>query len=84
LGFFHEPPSPHPQPCAERLQLRVKNGATSEITIQGKKAARGERMTKGTGWRLAKVSGRKRIFVGTLKETINMGSRRIAIFSVPK
>jgi hypothetical protein len=41
-------------------------------------------MTKGTGWRLAKVSGRKRIFVGTLKETINMGSRRIAIFSVPK
>lgn len=41
-------------------------------------------MTKGTGWRLAKVSGRKRIFVGTLKETINIGSQRIAIFSVPK
>jgi hypothetical protein len=56
----------------------------NEITIQGKKAARGERMTKGTGWRLAKVSGRKRIFVGTLKETINIGSQRIAIFSVPK
>ncbi len=56
----------------------------AEITIKGKKARRGERMTKGTGWRLAKISGRKRVFVGTLLETINMGSRRIAIFSVPK
>jgi hypothetical protein len=56
----------------------------SEITIRGKKPRRGEKMTKGTGWRLAKVSGRKRVFVGTLLETINMGSKRIAIFSVPK
>ena len=58
--------------------------ATSEITIQGKKAKRGERMTKGTGWRLVLVRGEKRVFVGTLLETINMGSKRIAIFSVPK
>jgi hypothetical protein len=58
--------------------------AKSEITIKGKKPRRGEKMTKGTGWRLAKVSGRKRVFVGTLLETINMGHRRIAIFSVPK
>jgi len=41
-------------------------------------------MTKGTGWRLATTRGRKRVFVGTLLETINMGSKRIAIFSVPK
>jgi len=57
----------------------------SEITIKGKKPRRGEKMTKGTGWRLAVVRGRKRVFVGTLLETINMGpTKRIAIFSVPK
>ncbi|MFY9727080.1 MAG: hypothetical protein WB579_10695 [Bryobacteraceae bacterium] len=57
---------------------------TSEITIKGKRPRKGEKMTKGTGWRLAVVRGRKRVFVGTLLETINMGSKRIAIFSVPK
>ena len=56
----------------------------SEITIKGKRPRKGEKMTKGTGWRLAVVRGRKRVFVGTLLETINMGSKRIAIFSVPK
>jgi len=56
----------------------------AEITIKGRKARRGERMTKGKGWRLALVRGRKRMFVGTLLETINLGSKRIAIFSVPK
>lgn len=56
----------------------------SEITIRGKKAKRGERMTKGTFWRLARVRGQNLVFVGTLLETINMGRRRIAIFSVPK
>jgi hypothetical protein len=55
-----------------------------EISIKGKKARRGERMTKGTGWRLAIVRGRKRVFVGTLIQTINIGTKRIAIFSVPK
>jgi hypothetical protein len=55
-----------------------------EITIHGKKAKKGERMTKGTGWRLAIVRGRKRVFVGTLLDTYNFGSRRLAIFSVPK
>jgi hypothetical protein len=58
--------------------------AANEITIQGKKPRKGEKMTKGTGWRLATVRGRKRVFAGTLLETINMGQRRIAIFSVPK
>jgi hypothetical protein len=56
----------------------------NEVTIRGAKARRGERMTKGQGWRLAVVRGRKRIFVGTLLTTINMGARRLAIFSVPK
>jgi hypothetical protein len=56
----------------------------SEITIKGQKAKRGERMTKGSGWRLATTKGKKRVFVGTLVETINFGGKRIAIFSVPK
>ena len=55
-----------------------------EITIKGKKAKKGQRMTKGQGWRLVAVKGRERIFVGTLLDTINMGSKRLAIFSVPK
>jgi len=56
----------------------------SDIKIQGKKARRGERMTKGKGWRLAVVRGSKRVFVGTLLDTINLGTKRLAIFSVPK
>ncbi len=55
-----------------------------DITIKGQKAKRGERMTKGKGWRLATTTGEKRVFVGTLLETINRGKERIAIFSVPK
>lgn len=55
-----------------------------QIQIMGKKAKRGDRMTKGKGWRLAVIKGDKRIFVGTLLETINMGNKRLAIFSVPK
>jgi hypothetical protein len=56
----------------------------SEISIKGQRARKGERMTKGAGWRLATTRGRKRVFVGTLLYTINMGNRRLAIFSVPK
>ena len=56
----------------------------SEITIRGEKAKRGERMRKGKGWRIAAVKGRKRVFTATLLETVNAGSVRIAIFSVPK
>ena len=41
-------------------------------------------MTKGNSWRLAIIKGKKRVFVGTLLETINRGKERIAIFSVPK
>lgn len=56
----------------------------TNIALSGKKAKKGERMTKGAGWRLAVIKGDKRVFVGTLLETINMGNKRIAIFSVPK
>ena len=54
------------------------------ITFSGEKAKRGERMTKGKGWRLAVTKGKKRVFVATLLETINLGDKRLAIFSVPK
>ena len=56
----------------------------AEIIIKGVKAKRGERMTKGQGWRLVVVKGKKRIFVGTLLDTYNFGKKRLAIFSVPK
>jgi len=56
----------------------------NEITIKGKLARKGERMTKGKGWRLAKVTGRKRVFKASLRYIMNVGSKRIAIFNVPK
>ncbi len=56
----------------------------SDVTIKGRKAKKGERMTGGNGWRLATTKGKKRVFVGTLLTTLNMGSKRVAIFSVPK
>jgi hypothetical protein len=57
----------------------------SGVTIHGEPARKGERMTKGKAWRLAATKGRKRVFVGTLLETINLDKkRRLAIFSVPK
>jgi hypothetical protein len=56
----------------------------NQIKIMGQRARRGERMTKGKGWRLAIEKGRKRVFIGTLLETINFGDKRLAIFSVPK
>ena len=54
------------------------------IIIKGVKAKSGQRMTGGSGWRLATTKGRKRVFAGTLLKTFNLGKRRIAIFSVPK
>ena len=61
-----------------------KAKAVSGIIIKGTKAKKGERMTMGQGWRLATVKGSKRVFVGTLLTTINIGAKRLAIFSVPK
>lgn len=56
----------------------------AEISIKGTRARRGERMTKGQGWRLVTTARSKRVFVGTLLQTFNFGNKRIAIFSVPK
>jgi hypothetical protein len=67
-------------PHCEGGQITV----AKEITIKGQPARKGERMTKGKGWRLATVKGRRRVFVGTLLDTVNHGKARIAIFSVPK
>lgn len=58
--------------------------AKTTITIQGTKPNKGERMTAGTGWRLAATKGKKRVFNARLIQTINVGSTRLAIFSVPK
>ena len=52
------------------------------MTINAKKAKRGERMTGGRGYRL--VTKGNKMFVGTLIRTINVGKYRLAIFSVPK
>jgi hypothetical protein len=54
------------------------------IMIKAVKAAKGERITSGSGWRLATPKGKKRVFVGALLQTLNFRNRRFAIFSVPK
>ena len=54
------------------------------VRIKRTKRRKGKRMTKGKGWKLETTNGRERIFKGTLLETINLGNKRIAIFSVPK
>ncbi len=53
------------------------------ITIKGQRAKKGERMT-GSGWHLATTKGRKRVFRAKLLSTHNLGTKRIAVFSVPK
>jgi hypothetical protein len=55
-----------------------------QITIKGRRAKKGERMTGGRAWRLAATKGKTRIFPATLLKTFNFGKQRIAIFSVPK
>ncbi len=45
---------------------------------------RGKKMTKTGNWLLATKKGRKRQFSATLLKTLNFGSKRFAIFSVPK
>jgi hypothetical protein len=54
------------------------------VAKKTKKLRRGKKMTKGSGWKLVPTSGRKREFKGTLLATINHGSKRLAIFNVPK
>jgi len=57
---------------------------TVTVTLTGERARRGERMTSGAGWHLMRKKGRKRVFLGTLIDTVNAGSVRLAIFRVPK
>jgi len=56
----------------------------SHTRVLGQKVRKGEKMTKGSRWRLVAQSGRKRAFAGTLLTTFNLGHRRMAVFSVPK
>jgi hypothetical protein len=44
---------------------------------------KGKRLTKGI-WVLVPKGGKARKFSGALLNTINLGSKRIAIFSIPK
>jgi len=53
------------------------------ITIRAARARKGERMTRG-GYQLVPRRGRKRIFSGSLIDTVNVGKIRIALFTVPK
>ena len=55
-----------------------------QTRIMGQKVRRGARMTMGSGWRLAKETGSRRVFAGTLLATFNLDDKRIAVFSVPK
>lgn len=52
------------------------------VVYQGETFTRGDRITKGA-WRLLNKDNRK-VFVGSLVDTINVGKYRLAIFSVPK
>jgi len=54
----------------------------TSVTILGVKTRRGEKMLTGP-YRLVNVHT-KRVFVGSLIDTINKGKLRLAIFSVPK
>jgi hypothetical protein len=60
----------------------AKKSKRTKITYEGEAATRGERMTKGP-WRLMNKNNKK-VFVGSLIDTINIGGKRLAIFSVPK
>ena len=57
---------------------------TVTVTLTGERARRGERMTSGAGWHLMRKKGRQRVFLGTLIDTVNAGSVRLAVFRVPK
>jgi len=58
--------------------------AAKKLTISGKQPAKGIRMRKDSKWTIAATDGKGRTFVATLITTINAGSKRLAIFSVPK
>jgi hypothetical protein len=55
-----------------------------KIKFLGRRVRKGKHMTMGKGWKLAFEKGRKRVFYGTLLATFNFGSKRLAVFNVPK
>ena len=67
-----------------RKPANRKARKTVTVTLTGERARRGERMTSGAGWHLIRKKGRKRVFLGSLIDTVNAGNVRLAIFRVPK
>lgn len=65
-----------------KRKRRPVTARKTSITIQGYPTKRGEKMLNGR-YRMVNIDT-KRVFVGTLIDTINKGKIRIAIFSVPK
>jgi hypothetical protein len=63
-------------------KTRRPNERETSVTIYGRKCRRGEVMLPGP-YRLVNTHT-KRVFVASLVGTINKGSMRLAIFSVPK
>jgi hypothetical protein len=67
---------------ARKRRRRRPNARKTSVTILGVKTRRGEKMLTGP-YRLVNTHT-KRVFVGSLIDTINKGKIRLAIFSVPK
>jgi hypothetical protein len=66
----------------DKRERRPVVARKTSVTIQGLKTKRGEKMHNGQ-YRLVNVNT-KRVFIGSLIDTINKGKLRLAIFSVPK
>jgi hypothetical protein len=67
---------------AKARKARRPSARKTTLTIYGVKTRRGEKMLSGP-YRLVNIHT-KRVFVGSLIDTINKGKVRLAIFSVPK
>jgi hypothetical protein len=65
-----------------KKRRRRPSARKTSVTIYGIKTRRGEKMLTGR-YRLVNIYT-KRVFVGSLIDTINKGRIRLAIFSVPK
>jgi hypothetical protein len=55
-----------------------------EISIEGKPAKKGERLTKGSGYVLVATKGKNRFFTAKLRHIINAGDQRFVVLEVPK
>lgn len=66
-----------------RKPRKAAKRKTVTVNLTGEKAPRGVKMTLGS-WHLMPKTGRKRVFTGTLIDTVNAKEVRLAIFRVPK